>query len=33
MALVRQGADPREALAEVLGVASEDIQVRPPNCA
>jgi hypothetical protein len=32
-AVVRHGADPRAALAEVLGVAAEDIQVRPPNCA
>lgn len=28
-ALVRHGADPRTALAAVLGVAAEDIQVRP----
>ena len=27
-ALVRHGADPGEALAEVLGVAAEDIRVR-----
>ena len=29
-ALVRQGADPRMALAAVLGMAAEDIQVREP---
>jgi hypothetical protein len=27
-ALVRHGADPRAALAEVLGVSAEDIRVR-----
>jgi len=32
-ALVRHGADPREALAEVLGVPAEDIRVRDDNTA
>jgi hypothetical protein len=30
-ALVRHGADPRIALAAVLKIAAEDIQVRPSH--